>query len=234
MGLKRRALGEADPFERLVRAPVPLGGGDAGVEQPVGDVLPRRRVLGQEELLEDEPDLPGPQQRQLAVAQPRRVDPADPDDAAAGPLQRPDDVQERGLARPGGPDDRHQLAPPDGEGHPAQGGHRRLLAVDLGHPVQLQNRLAAHGDGTTTSIAFAKIALDLRLVRPRCRTGRACTATSSRRPPARTTSTANPPPDVPDDRGDRDAQGVLHAPGRDLHLNRGPVEPACLFAGRRD
>ena len=149
-GLERRAFGEADPFERLIRAPVPLGGGDAGVEQPVGDVLPHRGVLGQEELLEDEPDLPGPQQRQLAVAQPRRVDPADPDHAAAGPLQRPHDVQERGLARPGGPDDRHQLAPPDGEGHPPQGGHRRLLAVDLGHPVQLQNRFATHSDGTTT------------------------------------------------------------------------------------
>ena len=107
-------------------------------------------MLGQEELLEDEPDLPGPQPRQLAVAQPRRVDPADPDHAAAGPLQRPHDVQERGLARPGGPDDRHQLAPPDGEGHPPQGGHRRLLAVDLGHPVQLQHRFAAHDDGTTT------------------------------------------------------------------------------------
>ena len=119
---------------------VPLGGGDAGVEQPVGDVLAHRGVLGQEELLEDEPDLPGPQPRQLAVAQPRRVDPADPDHAAAGPLQRPHDVQQRGLARPGGPDDRHQLAPPDGEGHPPQGGHRRLLAVDLGHPVQLQDR----------------------------------------------------------------------------------------------
>ncbi len=56
------------------------------------------------------------QQRQLTFAQPRRVDPTDPDHATAGPLQRPHDVQERGLARPGGPDDRHQLAPPDGSG----------------------------------------------------------------------------------------------------------------------
>ena len=150
MGLKFARSDEADPFERLIRAPVPLGGGDAGVEQPVGDVLPHRGMFGQEELLEDEPDLPSPQQRQLAVAQPRRVDPADPDHAAAGPLQRPHDVQERGLARPGGPDDRHQLAPPDGEGHPAEGGHRRLLTVDLGHPIQFQNRFATHNDGTTT------------------------------------------------------------------------------------
>ena len=137
--LERRAVGQADPFERLIRARVTLGGGEAGVEQPVGDVLPHRGVLGQEELLEDEADLLGPQPRQLAVAQPRRVDSTDPDHAAAGPLQRPDDVQERGLARPGGPDDRHQLAAPDGEGHPPQRGHRRLLAVDLGDLLQLQN-----------------------------------------------------------------------------------------------
>src|SRR5207249_3036156 len=88
--------------------------------------------------------------RQPAVAQPRRVDSTDPDHAAAGPLERAHDVQERGLARPGWPDDGDQLAPPDGEGHAAEGGHRRLLAVDLGHTLQLQNGLAAHGDGTTT------------------------------------------------------------------------------------
>src|SRR4029450_6796115 len=90
------------------------------------------------------------QPRQLAVAEARRVDPADADDATAGPLERPDDVQERGLARSGGPDDRHQRALPDGKGHPAEGRHRRLLTVDLGHRIQLQNRFATHDDGTTT------------------------------------------------------------------------------------
>ena len=123
VGLNVARCGEADPLERLVGAPVPLGGRDAGVEQPVGDVLAHRGVLGQEELLEDEADLPRAQRRQLAVAQPRRVDPADADHAAGRPLQRPHDVQQRGLARPGGPDDRHQLAPPDGEGH-ARAGRR--------------------------------------------------------------------------------------------------------------
>src|SRR5919108_517121 len=88
----------------MIDAPVvlsrfPVGGGDAGVEQPVGDVLPRRGMFGEEELLEDEPDLPSPQQRQLAVAQPRGVDSTDADHATAGPLQCPHDVQERGLAR---------------------------------------------------------------------------------------------------------------------------------------
>jgi hypothetical protein len=72
-------------------------------------------MLGQEELLEDEADLPSPQPRQLAVAKARRVDATHPDDAAARPLERPDHVQKRGLSRPRGPDDRHQLAPLDGK-----------------------------------------------------------------------------------------------------------------------
>src|SRR4051812_44854813 len=56
VGLKVGAGREADPLERLVRAAAPLGGSDSGVEHPVGDVLPHRGVLGQEELLEHEPD----------------------------------------------------------------------------------------------------------------------------------------------------------------------------------
>ena len=62
-GLEARASGEADPLDRLIRAPIPLGGADVGVEQPVGDVLPHRGMLGKEELLEDEADLSSPQLR---------------------------------------------------------------------------------------------------------------------------------------------------------------------------
>src|SRR4029453_18681896 len=32
---------------------------------------------------------------------------------------------------------------------------------------------------------------------------------------------------APDDRGNRDVQGVLYSLGRDFHLHRGLVEPAC-------
>src|SRR4029453_19302408 len=196
-GLEGGAWGEADPFERLVGASVPLGGGDAGVEQPVGDVLPRRGMFGQEELLKDEADLPGPQPRELAVAKARRVDATDPDRAAPRPLERPDHVQERGLARPGGPDDRHQLAPPNGEGHSPEGGHRRLLPVDLGHSIQLQNRFAAHDDGTTTRSPWRRSPWTTWTRPPAVSNRPSFTATSSRRPSARTTSTAKPPPDFP-------------------------------------
>jgi len=54
--LEGRSVREADAVERLVGSVAPLGGRDAGVEHPVGDVLPHRRVLGEEELLEHEPD----------------------------------------------------------------------------------------------------------------------------------------------------------------------------------
>ncbi len=56
------AMGQAYPVECLIRESVPLGRGDAGVKQPVGDVLPHRGMFGQEELLEDEPNLLGPEQ----------------------------------------------------------------------------------------------------------------------------------------------------------------------------
>ena len=108
---------------------------------------------------------------------------------------------------------------------PRSARHRRLLTVDLGHPVQFQNRFAAHGDGTTTSSPSR-------------------TSPSTCDPPAGGVEQAElhgdqlaspagahdldrePAAGLPDERGDRDAQGALHALGRDLHLDRGPVEPA--------
>src|SRR5207248_1068873 len=138
----------------------------------------------------------GSSARTIAAGPPRRVAPADPDDAAARPLERPDDVQERGLARAGGPNDRHQLTPPDGEGHATEGGHRWLLPVDLRHPVQLQNRFAAHDEGTTTRSPTRTSPSPW--TRPPAVSNRpSFPATRSRRRSARATSPANPPPDFP-------------------------------------
>lgn len=96
--LEVRATGESDQLQRLVRAPVALGGADACIQQAVGHVLAGGRVLGQEELLEDEPDLTGPEARQLAIAQKGGVDPADPNGAAAGPLEGSHDVEVHDVA----------------------------------------------------------------------------------------------------------------------------------------
>src|SRR5262249_37738524 len=88
------------------------------------------------------------------------------------------------------------LTPPDGKGHATKGGHRRLLTVDLGHLVQFQNRLATHDDGTTTRSPSRRSPSTW--TRPPAVSNRpGFTATSSRRPSARTTSPAYPPPDFP-------------------------------------
>src|SRR5438034_11462447 len=106
-------------------------------------------MLGKEKLLEHEADVSSAQLRQLAVVKPRRVDTADPDDAAAGPLERSDHVQERGLARARRSDDRDQLTGANCKRHPAKGGNGWVLAVDLRDSVQFQYR-CTHDEGTTT------------------------------------------------------------------------------------
>jgi signal transduction histidine kinase len=54
-------LGQADQVQGLASTLTALCEGDAGVEEPVGHVVQHGGVLGQEELLEDEPDPGGPQ-----------------------------------------------------------------------------------------------------------------------------------------------------------------------------
>src|SRR5262249_6641937 len=99
----------------------------------------------------------------------------------------------RGLARARRPDDRHQLARAHGERDTPQRGHGRLLAVDLGHPVQLED--GAHRDGTATRSPARRSPSTCTRPPPVSNRPRV-TATRSRRPP-RTSSTAKPPPDRP-------------------------------------
>ncbi len=47
---------QADPVQGVQRQPPPLAPADAGVQQPVGHVAEHGLVLGEEELLEHEPD----------------------------------------------------------------------------------------------------------------------------------------------------------------------------------
>ena len=56
-------------------------------------------MLGQEELLEDEPDAGGPQEGDLAVGQRGHVDAGEAHRARAGPVERAHQVQQGGLAR---------------------------------------------------------------------------------------------------------------------------------------
>ena len=103
------ALGQADQLQGVEGALATLCEGDAGVEQPVGDVVEHGGVLGQEELLEDEPDPSGPQVGHVLVGHRGHVEPGDPHPAAGGPVEGPHQLQQGGLARPRGADDPDQL-----------------------------------------------------------------------------------------------------------------------------
>ena len=143
----RRAVGEADGGQRLERATAAQSDRRARVEQAVGDVVQRGRVLGQEELLEDEADAGGAQRGELPVGQARDVEPGHLHAPGAGTVERAQQVQQRRLPGPGRADDRHQLTLADGEADLAQRGDRRAAGIGLGHLLDSQNR--AH-DGTTT------------------------------------------------------------------------------------
>ena len=109
--------GQADQLEGVEGALAALLEGDAGVEEPVGDVVQHGGVLGQEELLEDEPDPGGPQVGHVLVGHRGHVEPGDPHPAAGGPVEGPHQLQQGGLARPRGADDPDQLPRADGEVH---------------------------------------------------------------------------------------------------------------------
>ena len=74
-------------------------------------------MLGEEELLEHEPDPARAQRRQLPVRQARHVQTGDLHRAGAGPVQAAHHVQQRGLARPRRAHHRHQLPRRHGQAH---------------------------------------------------------------------------------------------------------------------
>ena len=126
--------------------------GDAGVEQPVGDVVERARVLGEEELLEDEPDPGRPQRGELAVAQLGDVEAGDrAPSRCVGRSSVPIRCSSVDLPDPDGPTIATSSPAPTAKLTPSQRRHRRLAAVALRHLVELQHRRrCAHEAGTTT------------------------------------------------------------------------------------
>ena len=146
---------QADHGQGVEGLGAPFDLGDPGVEESVGHVVQHALVLGQEELLEHEADPRGPQGGELPVGQLGDVEAGDPHMARGRPVQTAHQVQKGGLARPRRPDDAHQLALVDGEGHTPQGGDRRLARVDLGHLVHFEHRPAATVGGERTSVVEA-------------------------------------------------------------------------------
>ena len=124
-GERTAAAAYTHAARNLSRPLAPLRDGGTGVQQPVGDVLERGRVLGEEELLEDESD-PGRSQRgQFPVGHRRRVQAGDAHRSCGGLVQGADQVQQRGFARSGRAGHRHQLPGGHRKAHPGQRPHRR-------------------------------------------------------------------------------------------------------------
>ena len=81
-------LAQPDRRERVGRLRSARACGDAGVQEPVRDVLEQRRVLGEEELLEDETDLGRPQRGDLTIRESGDVVSGDEGTAGRRPLER--------------------------------------------------------------------------------------------------------------------------------------------------
>ena len=108
-----------------------LCGRDARVQKTVGDVLEQRRVLGEEELLEHEPDPRGPNRGELAVGQLGDVQPGDAHASGRRALERSHQMEQRRLPGAGRADDRDEFARGDAEADALQRRHRRIGAVCL-------------------------------------------------------------------------------------------------------
>src|SRR5262249_26123219 len=117
------------------------------------DVLLRGVRRQEVEELEDEPDLPAAEDRQLVVPETRERRARDRDLARAGPVEPADQMKERDLSRPARPHDGDELAGGDAEGHAVQAADLGLsLAEDL---VDVTDR--DHPDRRTGPAATAQM-----------------------------------------------------------------------------
>ena len=116
---------EADPLQGFLGGQPPLAGAAAAVEQAERHVAHRIEMVEEEELLEDEAEAVPAQRGQLSVGQAGHVLSGHPGHPGARSFQRPEDVQQGGLARAGRPEHGQPLPRADPQVHPGQRGHRR-------------------------------------------------------------------------------------------------------------
>ena len=114
------ACRETHQIEQL-RRPRPDFAPVAPSDQPRQADVFESGELGQQVMeLEDEADTTVAETRQLPVRQSKRIDAAERNAPAVGARERPDDLQQRRLARAAGADDRYHLAAHHFERHAAQ------------------------------------------------------------------------------------------------------------------
>src|SRR6266545_6825822 len=120
----------------------------------VGDVLGRRSVREELEVLEDTADVAA-ELRHFRPAQPSQIAPRD-EDSPRGRLEfLQEQADDRRLARAGGADDEHELALVDDEGNVREGGDVRF--VDLRHAFEDDHRSRAGGRAVELAVLLGKL-----------------------------------------------------------------------------
>src|SRR5207248_9430547 len=107
-----------------------------GIQKRELDVLDRRRPGEQIESLEDEANLLVADRRQLVVREPRHVAAVQEIRAGRRPIEAAEDMHQRRFARPGGTDDRDELAALDVDRETAE-----RMDLDVADVVDLGERL---------------------------------------------------------------------------------------------
>ena len=110
IGFVLRPLGQAQQAQHLARRLRGLPTRTTGDERRNQHVLQRRKLRQQLVELEDKADVPVAEGSQLALVQPLHLRAVYRDRPRVRPVQRPHDLQERGLARPAGAHDAEHLA----------------------------------------------------------------------------------------------------------------------------
>ena len=151
-----------------------------GVEQPVGDVVQHGGVLGEEELLEHEPDPGGPQRGQLPVGQPATSRPVICTVPALGRSRVPIRCSSVVLPDPDGPTTATsspgvRSGSPRAARSPAARRDRSWSPVDLAARCDRRRR-CGHSPGTTTRCPAASRPRSPAPCPPRRRTGPASPA----------------------------------------------------------
>ena len=133
-------IGHADAVQRGHGPVSPALAGGAHVQLGQHHVLDDRAVGEQVEGLEDEADPPAAQAGPAEVVELRGVDTLEAVRARRVPVEQPEDVEQRRLARTRRSDDGDPLTRPDREVDLPQRVHRRLDAEDARHPHELHDR----------------------------------------------------------------------------------------------
>ena len=136
---------ELNELQQLAGARIDLAARPAAQVQRQADVLEARQGRQQVEELEDEADLVAADAGQRVVRQAAQGFAVDGDDAGGGAIESAEQVEQRGLSRARGSDDRDHLAAGDGESDRVEGGHLAFAFELFRDAVEGDGSVDGHG-----------------------------------------------------------------------------------------